>query len=604
MKQKNIDDVALLRGIYNRDKLIIREFYRLVYNKFYWFAFKFLKDKQLVNDAVNDAFLALLNEQSAFVSIDNIYAWLYNRVRWNCWAALRPKADHDKLRSTDELMALPDEDETIEDRVVKAEVYNMILQEIERLPDRDKKILKLYFFEEKETQEIAELLGMNVKTVHNTRRLLLKYIRNELIRKALFFREWSVFSSFSLMTLIRNTSIIKPGYMATTNYRMAELVYKHMTGGLSEADSIELNQILTDPTKRKLFEDLIDLHNTRAEVKIMSEGDEKASWQQIEAAYPFHNKTHAWKKYLAAAAVFLPLAVGVTWYYWQRPARQMVPAVEPGPVIAQFASYNPSSRKAIWKRAANLAVYLDDLRNGVVGYADGMPVIKNDSELVYPAARRSDIPLPDTVQTLRGGYYRLQLPDGSKVVLNSASSVFFASAFGTKERQVSVNGEAYFDVVKEPGRPFIVQVPGLEIEVLGTKFNVQAYKEENIIRTSLVEGKVKVRAGKQVAYLKPGEQAVLTQKKKLEKISDSSVVKKATAWKDGAFIFENDNLKTIMDELGRWYDLDITYNGELSNKPYYGVFSRRDPITKVLDFLHLQTGIRYTLEGKKLNIQP
>jgi transmembrane sensor len=413
-----------------------------------------------------------------------------------------------------------------------------------------------------------------------------------------------MFSSFSLMALILNTSIIKPGYMATTNYRMAELVHKHMTGGLSEADSLELNQILSDPVQRKFFEELIDLNQTKAALKEMNEGDEKASWLQIEAVYPFHNKHFAWKKYLAAAAVVLPLAGVVAWYFYLRPAQQIIPTVEPGSAITQFASYNPPSRKAIWKRAASLAVYLDDLKNGVVGYSDGMPVIKNDSELVYSAARRSDIPLPDTVQTLRGGYYRLQLPDGSKVWLNSASSVFFASAFGNNERQVSVNGEAYFDVVKDPGRPFYVRVPGLEIEVLGTKFNIQAYKEENIVRTSLVEGNVKVKAGTQVEYLKPGEQAVLTQKKKLKKITDPSLVKKATAWRDGTFIFENDNLKAIMDELGRWYDLDIHYNGELSNKPYYGVFSRSDQVTKILDFLHKQTGIRYTLEGKKLTIQP
>lgn len=394
--------------------------------------------------------------------------------------------------------------------------------------------------------------------------------------------------------------------MATTKNRIAELAFKHLTDDLSENDKLELNQLLQDPANYKLFQELIDRRRIEAEVKRMQHADVHmhASWQKIEAAYPFHNKSLAWKRYLAAAAVLLPLAGVVTWYFWLQPARQIIPTVEPGHATIQFASYTPKSQKAVWKRAANLAVFLDDLKNGVVGYADGMPVTKNDSELVYSAGRRSDIPLPDTVQTLRGGYYRLRLPDGSKVWLNSASSIFFASAFGRKERQVSVNGEAYFDVVKDPNRPFYVQVPGLEIEVLGTQFNVQANKEENIIRTSLVEGHVKVTAGKQVAYLKPGEQAVLTQKKKLKKITDPSVVKKATAWKDGTFIFENDNLKTIMDELGRWYDLDIQYKGELSNKPYYGVFSRSDQITKILDFLHKQTGIRFTLEGNKLIIQP
>lgn len=392
--------------------------------------------------------------------------------------------------------------------------------------------------------------------------------------------------------------------MATMNNTMAELVFKHMTSTLSEAESDTLNQILSDPAKRKLFEELIDLERTRAEVKLMSEGDQHASWQMIEAAYHFHNKSAVWKKYLAAAAVVLPLAGAVAWYFYLRPIRQIEPTVEPGPAAIQYASYTPKSQKAVWKRAAGLAVYLDELKNGVVGYSDGRPVTKNDSELVYSAARRSDIPLPDTVQTLRGGYYRLRLPDGSKVVLNSASSVFFASAFGNNERRVSVNGEAWFEVVKDPARPFYVQVAGLKIEVSGTRFNVQAYKEDNIVRTSLLEGNVKVTAGKQVLSLKPGEQAVLTKKKQLEKITDSTAIKKATAWKNGMFIFENDDVKSIIAQLCRSYDLDVEYRGTIPGKTFYGVFYHNDPVELILGYLHDRSGIKFTKEGKKIIIQP
>jgi transmembrane sensor len=391
--------------------------------------------------------------------------------------------------------------------------------------------------------------------------------------------------------------------MVTTNNTMAELVYKHMTSGLSEAESNELNQILLDPAKRKLFEELIDLERTRAEVKLMSEGDQHASWQKIEAAYLFHNKSFAWKKYLAAAAVVLPLAGLVAWYFYLRPARQLVPTVAPGPAKTQYASYTPKSQRAVWKRSASLAVYLDDLKNGVVGYSDGRPVTKNDSELVYPAVPRSEIPLPDTVQTLKGGYYQLRLPDGSKVVLNSASSVFFASAFGSNDRQVSVNGEAYFDVVKDARRPFFVHVPGLRIEVSGTRFNVQAYKEDNIVRTSLLEGNVKVTAGKQVVTLKAGEQAVLT-KKKLEKITNVSAIKKATAWQSGTFIFENDDIKSIMGQLCRSYDLDVEYRGNIPDKTFYAVFYHNDPVELILKYLHDRSGIKFTKEGKKIIVQP
>jgi hypothetical protein len=394
--------------------------------------------------------------------------------------------------------------------------------------------------------------------------------------------------------------------MATTKNRIAELAFKHLTDDLSENDKLELNQILQNPANDKLFNEMTDRRRIEMEVKRMQRANVymHTSWQKIEAAYPFHYKNTAWKKYLAAAAVTVLVAGGVTWYALLKPSRQVISAVEPGPALTQFASYTPKSQRAIWKRAANLAVYIDELKNGVVGYTNGMPVTKNDSELVYPAARRSNIRLPDTVQTLRGGYYQLRLPDGSKVWLNSASSVFFASAFGSNERQVSVNGEAYFDVVKDPDRPFYVQVPGLEIEVLGTKFNIQAYKEDNIVRTSLVEGHVKVTAGKQVVSLKPGEQAVLTKKKKLEKITDITAIKKATAWKNGTFIFENDDIKTIIGQLCRCYDLDVEYRGAIPGKTFYGIFLRNDPVELILGHLQNQSNVNFSIEGKKIIVQP
>ncbi len=390
--------------------------------------------------------------------------------------------------------------------------------------------------------------------------------------------------------------------MATTTYRIAELVHKHMTGSLSERESIELNQILTDPAKRKLFEELIDWPQTREQVKIMSEADTRKSWLQIQAAYPFHNKNTVWKK-LAVAAALVLVAGGVTWYTWHKSAQQVVTTVNPAPVTTRLANNDPPSRKGVWKRAAGLAVYLDDLKNGIVGYSDKMPVIKNDSELVYPAVRSSNIPLSDTVETLPGGYYRLQLPDGSKVVLNNASTVLFASAFGSNERQVSVTGEAYFDVVKD-GRPFYVKLPGLKIEVHGTQFNVQAYKEEGIVRTTLVAGAVKVKAGTQEVLLKPGEQAVFTKKKKLEKVTDPAAVKKATAWKSGTFVFENDDIKTIIGQLCRNYNLEVEYKGTIPNKTFYGFFYRNDPVELILGYLHDRSGIQFTKEGNKIIVQP
>ncbi|AEV99405.1 hypothetical protein A4D02_26575 [Niastella koreensis] len=391
--------------------------------------------------------------------------------------------------------------------------------------------------------------------------------------------------------------------MATTNNRLAELAFKRLTHDLSETESFELNRILQEPGKQKLFEEMMDPPRMEAEVKKLEEADRHmpASWQQIKAAYHFNNKSIGWKRYARVAAVVLPLAGIAAWYFFIKPAAQTTATVTPAPAKTQYASNEPKSEKAVWKRAAGLAVSLDDLKNGVA-YSSGVPVTKNDSELVYSSARRSDIPLPDTVQTLRGGYYRLRLPDGSKVVLNSASTVFFAAAFGGNDRQVSINGEAWFEVAKD-ARPFYVHASGMKIQVYGTRFNVQAYPDEDV-KTSLLEGSVKVTAGKQNLSLKPGEQAVLTRKKKLEKVTDSSAIKKAIAWKNGAFLFENDDLRTILDQLGRRYNLDVEYKGDLPNKTFDGTFYRKDPVEYILGVLQERTGIRFIKEGNKIIIKP
>ncbi|MBO9204690.1 MULTISPECIES: FecR family protein [Niastella] len=411
--------------------------------------------------------------------------------------------------------------------------------------------------------------------------------------------------------------------MATTKTRIAELAFRHLTDDLSKNDQLELDQLLQDPTNQKLFQALTDRRRIMAAVKGMqnAEAQVDASWQKIEAAhhlrdrnkeaaYPLHNKYTVWRKYrVAAAAVVFPLAGFVAWYLWQHREQDVVPPVTPAASTIQYASYTPKPVKAYWKRAANLVVSLDEQPNGVVGYSDGMPVTKSDSGLAFPVARRSDLPLPDTVQTvltLKGGFYPVWLPDGSRVWLNSASSVFFASAFDGSKRLVSVTGEAYFDVVKDGKRPFYVLTPGLKLEVHGTKFNIQAYAEDSIVRTSLVEGKVTVTKmdDKQSITLKPGEQAVLTKKKKLEKITGSASINKATAWKSGKFVFENDDVKSIIDQLCRWYDLEVEYKGTIPTKTFNGEFYHSDPVEMILGYLHDRSGIKFTREGKKIIIQP
>jgi len=228
-----------------------------------------------------------------------------------------------------------------------------------------------------------------------------------------------------------------------------------------------------------------------------------------------------------------------------------------------------------------------------------LPLIKNDSQLVYPKAFVIPNPETDTLATPRSARFQVLLPDGSKVWLNSTSTIYFPSSFSASERWMYVEGEAYFDIAKDASRPFKIKTPGMEIQVTGTRFNLKAYKDEEI-STTLFEGSVKIQAGQDSATLKPGEQAVLTRGKKLRKFKDNNAIKKAKAWRQGDFVFHGDNLKAVMEELGRWYDYDVVYTGPISDRTYIGEFVRGMPLREILGLFQTLSGYKITIKGRKI----
>jgi hypothetical protein len=210
----------------------------------------------------------------------------------------------------------------------------------------------------------------------------------------------------------------------------------------------------------------------------------------------------------------------------------------------------------------------------------------------------------DTLQTSEKSYYSLQLPDGSIVWLNCASSLFFPPIFSGPERVVRLEGEAYFEVVKDPGeRPFKVQVSGMEILVTGTKFNVKAYNDEGKVRTTLVEGSVKIKTINKTDSLKAGEQALLTPTGKLEKNGSDKFKKATLAWKENQFDWDKEHLETIIGDLCRWHRLKPDYRTNVSYGTYSATISRSRPLYQTLAILEAVTPYRFQEEGKVLIIR-
>jgi transmembrane sensor len=276
---------------------------------------------------------------------------------------------------------------------------------------------------------------------------------------------------------------------------------------------------------------------------------------------------------------------------------------------------------------------LDNAANGKLAQEGATNVMKSKDGMIsysLPTGRegRGEAAITwNTLATPRGGQYQLVLPDGSKVWLNAAASIKFPTAFAGNERRVEITGEVYFEVSKDPIKPFIVNIQEGngssrgQVEVLGTHFNINAYDDEEAIKTTLLEGKVKVDSrqwavgseekaegsrqraeGKeQSVILKPGEQVSLSHSSQLSHpipVQTDEVL----AWKNGLFHFENVDIKTVMRQLSRWYDIEVEYKGAIKTEPLFIEVPRNTTLLEVLKVLETTAGLQLRLEGKKVTV--
>jgi len=240
------------------------------------------------------------------------------------------------------------------------------------------------------------------------------------------------------------------------------------------------------------------------------------------------------------------------------------------------------------------------LNNGALAEQQGSKIIKKGTQLIYSGGGANTEVAFNTMSTPRGRQFQLVLADGSMVWLNAASSIRFPTAFTGKDRKVEVTGEVYFEVAKNPSKPFKVMANGTEIEVLGTHFNIDAYDE--VTKTTLLEGSVKINTQNKTSFLKPGQQAQIVAGGEI-KTSNSVDVEQVMAWKNGRFVFEDADLQTIMSQVSRWYDVDVVYQDKMPKRSFTADISRNTNLSVFLKVLDV-SGIHFKIEGKKLLVQP
>ena len=334
-------------------------------------------------------------------------------------------------------------------------------------------------------------------------------------------------------------------------------------------------------------------------------GDEKEIYNDIrrQLNQSLHSKTRSgtsrrlWIKVAAAILVVLSSAA-------------LLSKIEksntiPGSIVAikTRSAIPPGGNKAYLTMAGGAVIILNNAQNGKVGTQSGVQISKTkDGLLVYRPDVKDAGKLTasetqmNTFSTPRGGQYQIVLSDGTKVWLNSASSLKYPVVFNGKERRVELTGEAYFEVAKNKERPFKVVANKQTVEVLGTHFNISAYSDENIIKTTLLEGSVKVSGGGKKKLIAPGEQAQF----KDGDIQISEVnVNEVTAWKRGVFQFRDDDIKDVMKQVSRWYDVDIKYEGNLPDRKFSGGISRNASLSQILDVLNFEN-IHFRVDGKTI----
>ena len=323
---------------------------------------------------------------------------------------------------------------------------------------------------------------------------------------------------------------------------------------------------------------------------------------------PVIGQRRIWPRIWAAAAIIAALSAG-SYFILNKPVNEQ-------PVAATSKLHPqdklvPGTDKAVLTLANGNQIILDSAGNGALTQQGNIKIIKlDDGRLSYNSLKdKPQEVLYNTISTPRGGQYQVVLSDGSKVWLNAASSLRFPVSFTGDKRAVALSGEGYFEVAHDAGKPFTVSVNGTEVHVLGTHFNINAYSDEATVKTTLLEGSVKVSKGNTGKMISPGEQAVTGNNDNVvnPEIGVQQVdVDAVTAWKNGRFVFKGDNIQSVMRQLARWYNAEVSYEKNVTNEEFVGVInrSRYDKISDILEMMGKTGTVSFAINGRHITVMP
>lgn len=377
-------------------------------------------------------------------------------------------------------------------------------------------------------------------------------------------------------------------------YQTAQVIAKEMTAGLIPKEQIILQGWLSKAEENKeLYKRIKSGKSRKVRNEYVSRIKMGKAWDKLKVHIAPQRKTIALKTWIAriAAVLIIGFFSGTLYYIAKNTILTSTQVTE--------AEIQPGSSKALLLLDNGEAVRLELEENDSIVEADGTLISNSEGQLAYSALNTTET-IYNVIKVPRGGEYQLILSDGTKVWLNSDSEIKYPVQFNQNNRKVWAKGEVYFDVERDESNPFLVNVNDIEVEVLGTEFNIEAYPENESVITTLVEGSIKLKKAKDELIIEPDQQVITST------INDGFTVRQVNAknhslWKDGIFYCEAEHLSTIMEKLSRWYNVNIFYlNSSLKDKRFSVEVQRYENIDEVLNILSATNKVRFEINSNNI----
>jgi ferric-dicitrate binding protein FerR (iron transport regulator) len=389
--------------------------------------------------------------------------------------------------------------------------------------------------------------------------------------------------------------------MEETYERIAGLLYRLLKNEvLDNAEQQELDTWLaTSNYNRQLLVEVMNEGLLEEDIRDLLQRDKRAAWQLVAARIDEEKKAVSLqliKRWWPAAAILIAV-LGAGAYFLLRPP-------VPPPVVKKeepATDIVAGTNRATLILADNSMVVIDSNGKGALPQQGNTKVTQENSQLIYNEITKLREAAPyNILRTQRGeASGLLRLADGTTVWLNAASSIRFPVSFAGSQRVVEITGEAYFEVAKEGGRPFVVRVNNkADVTVLGTHFNVNAYDDEGALTATLLEGAVRINNGTVSGLLAPGQQAVVQGNGEI-KINKDVNVEQVVSWKQGFFNFRRDSIETVMRQVARWYNAEIVYRDKIT-ETFNGEITKQVGLSTLLRRLESTGGVHFQISGRKI----